>query len=186
MSRINAAALGAALLIGFAGFAGAQAPGSQGPGVRPPVDGRRPGMERRRVGRPRSPRGFNEKFAKELKLSDAQQARIKAIHAKYESEFKAVRDRTKAQNETARTPRAKGDTAAARAYAKARAGVRQQMQSIRQREQAEILTVLTPEQRAKYDAAQALRKKRMEDRGRKGPGAHRHGRYDRGALPRRG
>src|SRR4026209_711482 len=70
MSRLNAAALGAALLIGISGVAGAQTPGTQGPGVKAPgekgIEGQRRGGGRggdRMHGR-RGGRGFNRGFAR--------------------------------------------------------------------------------------------------------------------------
>jgi len=171
MSRINAVALGAALLIGFAGVAGAQTSGTQPPHGKAQTD-RRPGFEGRRG----FGRGFDGSLAKDLNLTDAQKAQIKTIHEKYRPQLEAIRTQLKPQVDNARALRAKGDTAGARAaFAKARADVRGRMLTIRQQEQAEIRNILTPEQRTKFDAQQ----KAMADRrakggprawGKKGPG----------------
>ncbi|HEY3258490.1 MAG TPA: Spy/CpxP family protein refolding chaperone [Gemmatimonadaceae bacterium] len=188
MSRINAAALGAALLIGFAGVAGAQATGTQPPGAKAPNDRRGPGLEGRRgfgrgFGRGFA-RGFGGSLAKDLNLTDAQKAQIKTIHEKYRPQLEAIRSQLKPQVDNARALRATGDTAGARAaFEKARVDIRQRMLTIRQQEQGEIRNILTPEQRTKFDAAQAQRKKWMDEHAKGGRG---HGRLGRGARPQRG
>lgn len=155
MSRIRAAALGAALLVGFAGIAGAQGAGAQG-------QGRGPGMGHRG--------GFERGFAKDLNLTDAQKARIKTIHEKYHAQFQSLLPAgarkggmRPGSRDSARVLRQKGDSS--------RHGgrgmnlspeVRQKLQTLRQQEQAEIRTGLTADQRTKFDAAQAQRKQWME------------------------
>jgi len=178
MSRLNAVALGAALLIGMAGVAGAQTPGGQAPGVKAPgakaPDGRgRDGLRgQRRHGR----RGFDRGLARDLNLSDAQRTQIRAIHEKYRPRFQAVRQQLKAQSDAARALRQKGDSAGARAaFQRLRTSMQQQIQPIQQQEQAEIRNVLTAEQRTKFDAAQERRKQRLENGSKNGRG--KAGRY---------
>jgi len=176
MSRINAAALGAALLIGFAGVAGAQA--TQTPGAK--ARGDRHGMEGRRG------RGgeFGGRFAKDLNLTDAQKTQIKSIHEKYKPQLEAIRTQYKGQMDNARALRAKGDTAGARAaFQKFRTDMGQRSLPIRQREQAEVRNILTAEQKTKFDAAQAQRKKWMDEHAKDGAG---RGKFGRGARPQRG
>jgi protein CpxP len=176
MSRINAAALGAALLIGFAGVAGAQTTGKQ------PLhtDRRGAGIEGRRG----FGRGSDGRLAKDLNLTDAQKAQIKTIHEKYRPQLEAIRSQFKPQVDNARALRAKGDTAGARAaFQKSGAEVRERMLTIRQQEQAEIRNILTAEQRTKFDATQAQRKKWMEEHAKEGRA---RGKYSRGARPQRG
>jgi protein CpxP len=176
MSRINAAALGAALLIGFAGVAGAQA--TQTPGVKAPSERHDRGDRRGFGGR----RGGG--FAKDLNLTDAQKAQVKSIHEKYKPQFEAIRTQFKGQAENARALRAKGDTTGARAaQQKLRTEIGQRSLAVRQREQAEIRNILTAEQRTKFDAAQAARKKWMEEHAKDG---RRGGKFGRGARPQRG
>ena len=179
MSRINAAALGAALLIGFAGVAGAQA--TQTPGAKAPSEKHERGEGRRGFGGHR--RGeFGGRLAKDLNLTDAQKAQIKSIHAKYKPQFEAIRNQFKGQGENARALRAKGDTAGARAaFQKLRTDVGQRSLAVRQREQVEIRNILTADQRTKFDAAQAQRKKWMDEH-KDGRG----GKFGRGARPQRG
>ena len=120
MQRINAVALGAALLIGIAGVAGAQAQGTQPPAAGRVQGQRGPGGEGRRgFGRGRE---FGGRLAKDLNLTDAQRSQIKTIHEKYRPQFEAIRSQYKSQFDNIRSLRQKGDTAAARAAFEPRAG----------------------------------------------------------------
>jgi Spy/CpxP family protein refolding chaperone len=184
MSRINAAPLGAALLIGFAGVAGAQTTGTQPPHGKVQTDRRGPGIEGRSGWGRGFGRGFGGSLAKDLNLTDAQKAQVKTIHEKYRPRLEAIRSQLKPQVDNARALRAKGDTAGARAaFTKTRADARERMLAIRQQEQAETRNILTPEQRTKFDAAQAQRKKWMEEHAKEGRA---RGMYGRGARPQRG
>jgi protein CpxP len=181
MQRINAAALGAALLIGIAGVAGAQAQSTQ-----PPVAGkvqsqRGPGAEGRRgFGRGRE---FGGRLAKDLNLTDAQKSQMKTIHQKYRPQLEAIRNQYKSQFDNIKSLRQKGDTAGARAaFAKIRGDIESKSLSIRDQENADIRNILTAEQRTKFDAAQAQRKKWMDEH-KDGRGWGRHGR---GAAPQKG
>ena len=184
MQRINAAALGAALLIGVAGVAGAQAQGTQPPAAGKVQGQRAPGMEgHRRFGR----RGFGHEFggrlAKDLNLTEAQKSQIKTIHQKYRPQFEAIRTQYKSQFENIRALRTKGDTAGSRAaFEKIRGDIQSKSLSIRNQENADIRNVLTAEQRTKFDALQAQRKKWMDEH-KDGRGWGRHGR---GAAPQKG
>ena len=181
MSRLNAAALGAALLIGFAGVAGAQ--GTTAPGVKAPSERHDRGEGRRGFGGRRGG-GFGGRFAKDLNLTDAQKTQVKSIHEKYKPQFEAIRTQFKSQAESIKALRAKGDTAGARAAReKFRTEVGQRSLAIRQREQAEIRNILTADQRTKFDAAQAARKKWMDEHAKDG---RRGGKFGRGTRPQRG
>ena len=187
MQRINAVALGAALLIGFAGVAGAQTQGTQPPatgkvqGQRGPgIDGRRE-FGRRGLGR----RGFRGDLAKDLNLTDAQKSQIKTIHQKYRTQFEAIRTQYKSQFDNIRALRQKGDTAGTRAaFTKLRSEIDARTTPIRNQEQAEIRNVLTAEQRTKFDALQAQRKKWMDEHAKDGRGWGRHNRN--GVAPQKG
>jgi Spy/CpxP family protein refolding chaperone len=175
MQRINVAALGAALLIGIAGVAGAQ-------GTQPPAAGkvqgqRGPGM----YGRRGFDRGFGGgRLAKDLNLTDAQKSQMKAIHTKYRPQLEAIRNQYKSQFDNIKSLRQKGDTAGARtAFARIRGDIQSKSLSIRNQENADIRNILTAEQRTKFDAAQAQRKKWMDE--------HKDGRgHKRGATGQRG
>jgi len=153
MSRFLTAALGAVVVLGMAGVAGAQAP------VRTDNHGQ---MSAEHGGR-----GERGRFMKELNLSDAQKNQIKAIHKKYEPQMKQIREQAKAQFGDMRAARQKGDTSAA-TRAKFQQ-FRERTMAVRQQENSEIRGILTADQRAKWDAAQAQRKQRFEAR-RKGEG----------------
>lgn len=173
MSRFNAAALGAALLIGMAGVAGAQAPGGQAPGVKAPGAKAPDGRGRSGVRGPgkHGRRGSDREFARALNLTDAQRTQIRAIHDKYRPRIEAVEKQLKTQTDAIRALRQKGDTAGARAASRRlRTEMQQRIQPIRQQEQAEIRNLLTAEQRAKFDASKQRVKERMDNRRKDGRG----------------
>jgi Spy/CpxP family protein refolding chaperone len=147
-------ALGALMLVGVAGISAAQsttAPQKTDSGFR--HRGPRAGGEMRGRG----------EFGRDLNLTDAQKAQIKAIRDKYKPQNEAARAQAKPFMEAAKAARQKGDTAAFRSNIEK---ARQVGQSVRAQETAEIRNVLTPDQRAKFDA----RQKEMADR--RGKGGH--------------
>ncbi|MGI8547073.1 MAG: Spy/CpxP family protein refolding chaperone [Gemmatimonadaceae bacterium] len=89
----------------------------------------------------------HDRMMAELKLTDAQKAQVKAVHAKYEPQVKAERDRLRPQMEAARAAHVKGDTANRADW---RAAM-EPMRKIHMQEQAEVRAVLTPEQQTKFD-----------------------------------
>ena len=168
MSRIRTAAIGAAVVLGLVGTAGAQQTQARPDSAKWGARHGQMGLGGRHGGR-----GFGRgqgrgegKFIKDLNLTDAQKNQIKAIHTKYEPQFKALRDQGKTQFGSMRDMRQKGDTsAAARArFQQQREQFRQRSMTIRQAEQKDIRAILTADQRTKWDAAQAQRKQRMEAR----------------------
>jgi Spy/CpxP family protein refolding chaperone len=104
-----------------------------------------------------------------VKPTDAQKAQIKAIHQKYQAQFKSYRESMKPAMEEAKAARQRGDTTAARAAFAKTASSRQQAQALRSQEAAEIRAVLTPDQQKTFDANVAQMKARGEH-GRKGHG----------------
>lgn len=158
MSRFHSVALGAALLLGVSGLAGAQVQ-TQGKAQGQIQSQRGPGSGGRRG------RDFGARMAKDLNLTDAQKTQIKAIHEKYRSQFESIRSQVKAQSGS--TPRVAPD----KGQSDRRGGgfrnispeLRQRMLTVRTQEQAEIRNILTGDQRVKFDAAQAQRKQRMEN-----------------------
>ncbi len=97
---------------------------------------------------------------KDLNLTADQQARIKAIHAKYAPQMKAARAAAKPDMDAMRAARTRGDTAAMRA---AREKMRADMgnQTVMKQEMAEVRGVLTPDQQKKFDADRANMRGRM-------------------------
>ncbi len=172
MSTVRTLALGALMVFGVAGVSAAQS--SAPPKSRADNGyhrGHRPDGQFRR-----GPGGGREGFGRDLNLTDAQKAQIKAIRQKYQPQNQALRDRAKPFMEAARTARQKGDTAAFRSNMEKARQVTQSGQSIRTQEQAEIRAILTAEQQAKFDAHQKAASERRAKGGkrgwgRKGPGA---------------
>ena len=136
MSTVRTLALGALMLVGVAGVSAAQSTATP----------RRP-----EAGSYRRGPGGRDGFGRNLNLTDAQKAQIKAIRQKYQPQNEALRAQAKPYMDAAKAARQKGDTAAARSNMEK---ARQVMQnaSYRTQEQAEIRAVLTPEQQAKFDA----------------------------------
>jgi Spy/CpxP family protein refolding chaperone len=145
MSTVRTLALGALMLVGVAGVSAAQSTATP----------RRPDAGAYRRGP-----GGREGFGRDLNLTDAQKAQIKAIRQKYQPQKEALRAQAKPFMDAARAARQKGDTAAFRSNM-AQAHQLMQNASFRTQERAEIRAILTPEQQAKFDA----RKKEMGERG---------------------
>jgi Spy/CpxP family protein refolding chaperone len=136
MSTVRTLALGALMLVGVAGVSAAQSTATP----------RRP-----EAGSYRRGTGGREGFGRDLNLTDAQKAQIKAIRQKYQPQSAAVRAQAKPLIEAANAARQKGDTAAFRSNM-AQAHQVMQNASYRTQQQAEIRAILTPEQQAKFDA----------------------------------
>ena len=134
MSKTRAAALGAALLLGFSGIAGAQAP------ARPDHVGPRHGAGMRRGG------GREDRFAKDLNLTASQKAQIKTIREKYMPQQMELR---KAAQAVGGPP----DEA-----------TRGKMMDLQSKQSAEIRAVLTADQQVVFDKNAADMKARMEAR----------------------
>ena len=119
----------------------------------------------------RGERGPGRSALRGVKPTDAQKAQIKAIHEKYQSQFKSIRESMKPAMDEAKAARQRGDTAAARAAFAKTQGTRQQAQALRSQESAEIRAILTPEQQKTFDANVAQMKTRGDKAG-KGHGKH--------------
>jgi protein CpxP len=145
-------ALGALMLVGVAGISAAQsttAPQKADSGFH--RRGPRAGGQMRA-----------REFGRDLNLTDAQKAQIKAIRDKYKPQNEAARTQAKPFMEAARAARQKGDTAAFRSNIEK---ARQVGQSVRTQEMTEIRNVLTPEQRTKFAAKQAERRNKGAHKG---------------------
>ena len=151
MGKTRIIALAVASLVSAASFAGAQAPATQG--ARPERHAMKQGM---RAGA-RAERGL----FRGIKLSDAEKAKLKDIHAKYAAQAKTLREQMKPAMQEARAARQKGDTAAAKAVWARNKGSMDKLAELRKSEQAEIRSALTPENQKLYDAnVQQMAKRR--------------------------
>lgn len=169
MRKSHVIALVIAALVSSAAATQAQAP-AQTQGARAAGRGMGRGMEGR-PGRGGMLRGVN--------LSDAEKARIKEIHAKYQTESKGLRESLRPAMESARAARQKGDTAAARAAFDRTKGDREKMRALMEREQSEVRAVLTPENQMLFDARKAEMAQRRAEWSKDGAGrgaGHRGGR----------
>ena len=175
MLTIRTAAMSAVAVIGLAVFAGARVARKQdttGRGMR--HDGGQHGDMRgmHRIGHARWGRGQmgrddHGRLMADLNLTDAQKTRIKAIHEKYQPQFKTLREQGRTQFESLREARQKGDTSAAarQRMQQQREQFRTRADALRTQQQNEIRAVLTADQRAKWDAAAKQREERMKLRG---------------------
>lgn len=177
MSKFRAAALSAAAVIGFAVYAGAQAPAKQDSTLR---RGDRQGQMRQRGERGErgefgrgghGRRGFagghgEGRLMKDLNLTDAQKSTIKSIHQKYRPQFEALRKQNEPQFKAMRDARQKDGKLSDADRAKFRTQMEQfrtRADALRRQEQSEVRAVLTAEQRAKWDAAAKQREARQAD-----------------------
>ena len=96
-------------------------------------------------------------------LSDAEKTRVKAIHAKYANEAKALRETLRPAMQDVRAARQKHDSVAVKAAWDRTAADRQKLQALMQRERAEIRAALTPENQKVFDAnAKVMEQRRGE------------------------
>jgi Spy/CpxP family protein refolding chaperone len=160
MLKVQTLALGALLAAGVAGVSAAQTPTT--PRTRADSGSFHRGD---RAGFRRGNEGFA--FGRDLNLTDAQKAQIKAIRQKYQPQNEALRSQAKPYLEAARAARQKGDTAAVRSNMLKARQILEGGKSTRTQELAEIRAILTPDQQAKWDARQ---KAAAEHRGNGGKG----------------
>jgi Spy/CpxP family protein refolding chaperone len=156
MSSVRTLALGALMLVGVAGVSAAQSNAT--PRSRSDSSYRRGPHAGQMQGR-RGPGGGE--FGRDLNLTEAQKAQVKAIRQKYQPQNEALRAQAKPFMDAARAARQKGDSATARSNMQKARQVMQGGQSTRTQEMAEIRGILTPDQQAKFDA----RQKAMSERG---------------------
>jgi len=125
-----------------------------------------------RKGHDREAMGPGRSALRGVKPTDAQKAQIKAIHEKYQPQFKSLREAMKPAMDEAKAARQRGDTAAVRAAFAKTASTREQAQALRAQETAEIRAILTPDQQKTFDANVAQMKSRG-DHAKKGRGNRR-------------
>jgi Spy/CpxP family protein refolding chaperone len=172
MKSIRIALLGAALVAGVATVGSAQAAQTQ--------PAQKAGQHQHRGGKHAARAGHGRKaLLRGIKLTDAEKAQLKTVHAKYRTQLQSLRESMKPQLEAARAARQKGDSAAAKAAWARTADARAKAKALREQELAEVRGALTPEHRQTFDQnvqrlkeRQATREARRQQRqGRKAPGA---------------
>ena len=173
MSKIRTAALGAVLALGFATVAVAQAPAKTDSAHRGMRDGgpRRGMMDGQRHRGMRGGRGAmgrqgfgGGRLMNDLNLTDAQKTRIKAVHEKYQPQYKTLREQGRAQFESLRGQKRDTTAAGRQRFQQQREQFRTRSTAIRTQEQNEIRGILTADQRTKWDAAATQRKARLDGR----------------------
>ena len=98
-----------------------------------------------------------------ITLSDAEKAKVKAIHTKYSAEARSLRQSLRPAMQEVRAARQKRDSAAVSAALAKTAGDRQKLEALMQRQRAEIRAALTPEHRTVFDAnVKELEQRRAE------------------------
>lgn len=105
-----------------------------------------------------------------ITLSDAEKARVKAVHEKYSAEAKSLRQSMQPSMQDLRTARQKRDSVAAKAAWDKTAGDRQKLQALMQRERAEIRTALSAENQKLFDANAKQLEERRAERSKNGKG----------------
>ena len=177
MSTARTLALGALMLVGVGAVSEAQVsptpqPRSDTGSFRRGPDGQDRGMRKSRGGK-RGGRDFA--MARDMNLTETQRTQIRAIHTKYQPQYRALRDRAKPFHDGARAARQNWDSTAFRTNTERARQVMAGGATLRTQEQAEIRAVLTAEQRTKFDArvkAMSERRSKMKSEGgrRGGPG----------------
>jgi len=105
-----------------------------------------------------------------ITLSDAEKSRLKDVHAKYNTEGKALRESLRPAMQEARAARQKGDSAGVKAAFSKTAGAREKLRALMDRERAEIRTALTAENQRLFDANVKQLEQRRAEMGNRGKG----------------
>jgi Spy/CpxP family protein refolding chaperone len=109
----------------------------------------------------RGARGLRGGLMKGITLSDAEKANLKAVHQKYASQMKAVREQSRPDMQAMRDARQRGDTAAVKALWQKNAELREQNKGVMQAERNEMRAALTPANQTKFDANVAAMDKKF-------------------------
>lgn len=113
-------------------------------------------------------RGLRGQLMKGITLSDAEKANLKAVHAKYASQMKAMREQSKPDMQAIRDARQRGDTAALKALWQKGAAAREQNKQVMLAERSDLRAALTPANQTKFDANVAAMDKRLAQHGKGG------------------
>ncbi|HXT15924.1 MAG TPA: Spy/CpxP family protein refolding chaperone [Gemmatimonadaceae bacterium] len=162
MSQFRSTLIAALVALGGAAVAGAQAP-TQTPAQVPQQHARAGKGHRGKFAK----RGDRQLF-KNIKLSDAEKANVKAVRQKYAPQMKALRAQFKPQIEQARQARQRGDTAAMKNLWAQSSAQRGQAKKLRDAERNDLRNALSPDNRAKFDANVTKVEQRVAQRAAKG------------------
>jgi hypothetical protein len=164
MFNMKYALTGALLLVGSATLASAQQPTAT------PTDSQAVHAMRGRGGRGmmKGARGLRGQLFKGITMSDAEKANIKNVHAKYESQMKALREQFKPQMQALRDARQRGDTAALKQLWQKAAPQREQTKQLLTAERNDLRAALTPANQATFDANVAAIQKQATGRAKYG------------------
>jgi Spy/CpxP family protein refolding chaperone len=108
--------------------------------------------------------GLGRALLRGIKLSDAEKANLKSVHAKYEPQMKAIREQFKPQHEALRAARQAHDTTALKALRQQSGAEREAIQKVMFAQQADLRAALTAENQAKFDANITKMKTRFAQR----------------------
>lgn len=147
MINIRSTLTAAALVFGTAVVASAQQP-TPSPAQRAQQRAQRAEGHRRGAF---GPGALRHQLFKNIKLTDAEKANVKAVQQKYASQMKALREQLKPQLQAARQARQKGDTAALKSMWQKSAAQRDQIKKLLESERNDLRAALTPEHQAQFD-----------------------------------
>lgn len=99
-----------------------------------------------------------------IELTAQQKAQIKAIHERYQPQYKALREQLKPVAQQRRAERQKGDKDAAKAAFEKTKGQRDQLRVLSQKEMSDVRGVLTAPQQAQFDKNVGEMKEHMQKR----------------------
>lgn len=142
MKKIRLIAFAISSLVAAAPFAGAQV------ASRAPSAAGAARQADRGVGRG----GKKQGLLRGLKLSAAEKANVKSVHAKYSAQTKPMRESLRSAMQEARADRQKGDTAAARAVMDRTKNSREALRGVMERERSEMRSALSPANQKQFDA----------------------------------
>jgi len=131
------------------------------------------GQDRHRAGGPRG--GMRGPVMRDITLTDAQKAQLKAVNERYRPRYQALRDEARSKWQGRRADGAtRPDSAGRAAFRAEREAFRGRMRELRQRQLADVRAILTPAQQASFDRNVAeLRQRETEraaQRAGRGPG----------------
>ena len=112
----------------------------------------------------RGDRGFSEKLAQKLNLSDAQKEQIKAIEKQFRADNATFFQNSRQTMQELRAAKQANDQAKIDSLKPAMEAQRAQMKQLREAQREKIRSILTADQRAQLDAMKAQHESRREQK----------------------